>query len=82
MFRVPHAAGALVHALDVFKQAKINLTWIESFPTRESGPEYIFFVDFEGHADDARINRALKALGDVCSQVTVLGSCPLASPVG
>jgi chorismate mutase/prephenate dehydratase len=84
MFRVQHCPGALVQALDVFKQAKINLTWIESFPARSSGSkaEYIFFVDFEGHADDGKVHKALKALGEHCHEVTVLGSFPMAETIG
>ena len=82
MFRVPHKPGSLVDALDIFKQAKINLTWIESFPAKPAKPEYLFFVDFEGHADDPKVAKALKALGEHCEEVTVLGSFPVASPAG
>jgi chorismate mutase/prephenate dehydratase len=78
MFRLPHNPGSLAGALDVFRQAKINLTWIESFPARTPKPEYIFFVDFEGHLEDPRVSKALKALGDHCHEVTVLGSFPVA----
>ena len=78
MFRVAHNPGSLVEALDVFKQNKINLTWIESFPGKTSKYEYMFFVDFEGHADDPKVGRALKALGEHCEEVTVLGSFPAA----
>jgi chorismate mutase/prephenate dehydratase len=96
MFRVSHEPGSLVNALDVFRQAKINLTWIESFPVRpgtpapagdtasgargRAKPEYVFFIDFEGHVEDAKIHRALKALQDHCEEVTVLGSFPMATP--
>jgi chorismate mutase / prephenate dehydratase len=84
MFRVPHSPGSLVAALEVFRQAKINLTWIESFPARGPAPkpEYIFFVDFEGHTEDRKIHQALKALAEHCSEVTVLGSFPMAPTVG
>ena len=78
MFRVSHQPGTLVDTLDVFKQAKINLTWIESFPAKVSKPEYIFFVDFEGHVDDPKVGRVLKALHEHCKEVTVLGSFPVA----
>jgi chorismate mutase/prephenate dehydratase len=78
VFRVPHSAGALVSALDIFKQHKINLSWIESFPARSPKPAYIFFVDFEGHVEDAKVAKALKALNDYCESVTVLGSFPMA----
>ena len=78
VFRVPHNSGALVSALDIFKQHKINLTWIESFPGGGPKPTYIFFVDFEGHIEDAKVAKALKALTDYCDSVTVLGSFPMA----
>jgi chorismate mutase/prephenate dehydratase len=78
MFRVPHNPGSLVEALDVFRQNKINLTWIESFPAKTPKPEYIFFVDFEGHIEDPKVHKALKSLGDHCQEVTVLGSFPAA----
>jgi chorismate mutase/prephenate dehydratase len=79
MFRVPHNPGALVNALDIFKQNKLNLTWIESFPAPRAGkPEYVFFVDFEGHQEDPKVRRALSALAEHCEQLTVLGSFPIA----
>src|SRR5438046_3104199 len=40
MFRIPHNPGSLVTVLELFKQAKLNLTWIESFPTRHGKSEY------------------------------------------
>ena len=82
MFRLPHNPGSLVEALDIFKQNKINLTWIESFPAQTQKPEYIFFIDFEGHQEEAKVGRALKALADHCLQLTVLGSFPMATTVG
>jgi chorismate mutase/prephenate dehydratase len=78
MFRITHSPGALVGALDIFKQAKINLTWIESFPAQTGKNEYLFFVDFEGHAEDPKVARALKALAERCEEVHVLGSFPMA----
>jgi chorismate mutase/prephenate dehydratase len=83
MFRVPHHPGALVNALDIFKQNKLNLTWIESFPAARAGkPEYVFFVDFEGHQEDAKVRRALGALQEHCDELTVLGSFPIATLSG
>jgi len=77
MFRVPHHPGSLVEALEIFQQSKINLTWIESFPARTPKPEYVFFVDFEGHMDDAKVAKVLKTLQDQCEEVAVLGSFPM-----
>jgi chorismate mutase/prephenate dehydratase len=82
MFRLPHNPGSLAEALDVFKQNKINLTWIESFPAKTAKPEYLFFVDFDGHAEDAKVGRALKALGEHCLELTELGSYPAAPALG
>jgi chorismate mutase/prephenate dehydratase len=79
MFRLPHNPGSLAGALDVFKQNKINLTWIESFPARTPRPEYLFFVDFEGHREDPKVSKALKTLEGMCLELTVLGSFPAAT---
>jgi chorismate mutase/prephenate dehydratase len=81
MFRIGHHPGALADALDIFKQNKINLTWIESFPARLAKSEYVFFVDFDGHVEDAKVARALKALGENAEEVTVLGSFPASQTV-
>ena len=78
MFKVPHNPGSLVDALDIFKQNKINLTWIESFPRRRRKPEYMFFVDFEGHQDDPKVKKTLAALEGKCEKLYVLGSFPVA----
>jgi chorismate mutase/prephenate dehydratase len=97
LFRIPHQPGSLAEALEIFKQNKINLTWIESFPgprrvtgesneekssAKVSKPEYLFFVDLEGHAEDPKIKRALQALGERSQEVTVLGSYPMALTSG
>ena len=82
MFRIPHQPGSLVEALDIFKQNKINLTWIESFPAKLAKPEYVFFVDFEGHMDDPKVAKALRALQEHCEEVNVLGSFPIAMASG
>ena len=78
MFKVPHHPGSLVDALDVFKSNKLNLTWIESFPAKTGKQEYIFFVDFDGHEEDAKVKRALQSLEKQCEELHVLGSYPVA----
>ncbi|MBX3439707.1 MAG: prephenate dehydratase, partial [Planctomycetaceae bacterium] len=81
LLQIPHQPGALSDALNGFKKAKINLTWIESFPLR--GPEvgYLFFLDFEGHMQDPRIRRALAELEEKAVRLEVLGSYPRSEPV-
>jgi chorismate mutase/prephenate dehydratase len=86
MFQVPHSPGSLVDALEVFRQAKVNLTWIESFPARPAEPghkaEYVFFVDFEGHLEDTKVARTLKTLQEHCKEMVILGSFPMAEVSG
>jgi len=79
MFRLPHNPGSLAGVLDTLAQNKINLTWIESFPARTPRPEYVFFVDLEGHRDDPKVAKTLKALEGQCLELTVLGSFPMAT---
>jgi chorismate mutase/prephenate dehydratase len=80
MFQVPHTPGSLADVLGLFKQHKINLTWIESFPYKEAKGEYVFFVDFEGHVEDSRVKKCLRALEEVCDSLSILGSFPMAKP--
>lgn len=82
MFRVPDRPGALVDTLGLFKQAKVNLTWIESLPGRSDKLESAFFVDFEGHVEDPKVKRLLALLNEHCEAVVVLGSYPIATVSG
>lgn len=76
MLRLAHQPGSLAEALDIFRQAKINLTWIESFPGKamSAKPESIFFIDFEGHQEDAKVAKVLKTLQEHSKELVVLGS--------
>jgi chorismate mutase/prephenate dehydratase len=80
MFQISHTPGALADVLTIFKSNKLNLTWIESFPYRESKGEYVFFIDFDGHREDPKVKKTLAALLEMCDSVIVLGSFPLAQP--
>lgn len=77
VFQIPHNPGSLADVLTVFKTNKINLTWIESFPYKDAKGEYVFFVDYEGHHEDPKVKKAIKALEDICDEVIVLGSYPV-----
>jgi chorismate mutase/prephenate dehydratase len=81
MFQTSHQPGKLVDALNIFKQNKLNLTWIESFPAKSNKPEYVFFTDFEGHQEDPKVKRALASLKEHCVQLSILGSYPMAQLV-
>jgi prephenate dehydratase len=76
IFAVPHTPGSLYHALEVFARAKINLTKIESRPTKERPWEYYFFVDFEGRRDDRNVVAVLTELAAKTAFLKVLGSYP------
>ena len=78
VFGVKHAVGALHEALSVFKADEINLSKIESRPSRNKAWEYYFFVDVDGHAEDGPVAKALEELQGHCTLMTVLGSYPKA----
>jgi chorismate mutase/prephenate dehydratase len=80
MFQISHSPGALADVLAVFKQNKLNLTWIESFPYREAKGEYVFFIDFDGHREDPKVRKTIASIEEICDSVQVLGSFPLARP--
>jgi chorismate mutase/prephenate dehydratase len=75
-FSVKHKPGALYQSLKELASRNINLTKIESRPTRQKPWEYNFFVDIDGHRQDAVIQEALHSLEDSAIFVKVLGSYP------
>lgn len=76
MISVSDRVGALHHALAAFRRNHINLTKIESRPSKRKAWEYFFFIDCDGHVEDKRVISALKLLEQECSYVKVLGSYP------
>ena len=78
LFSTAHKAGALADVLDVMKKYQINLTNIESRPSKKRQFEYYFFVDFIGHRLDEHITKSLKEAKEHCLQLSVLGSFPRA----
>jgi chorismate mutase/prephenate dehydratase len=76
MFSVMDRAGALYSALAAFRRYRINMTKIESRPSKRKAWEYLFFVDCEGHMEDRRVAKAISLLGEHCSYVKILGSYP------
>ncbi len=70
-------AGALYELLKPFRDADINLTKIESRPSKQKAWEYYFFVDFIGHAKEEKVKTALDKLINHCNFVKVLGSYPI-----
>jgi chorismate mutase/prephenate dehydratase len=79
LFSTAHKAGALSDVLDVFKQHGINLTNIESRPSRKREWEYYFFMDFLGHRTEKHVQAALEGARKHCLQLSILGSFPRAT---
>jgi prephenate dehydratase len=70
--------GALYEFLGEFARRSINMTRIESRPSKKLLGDYWFFIDVEGHADDDILREAISALKDKCTTLKVLGSYPRA----
>jgi chorismate mutase / prephenate dehydratase len=76
LFSVKDKVGALHDVLAVFKSNKVNLTRIESRPSRKKAWDYYFFVDCEAHRDSMAFKKILTGLDKHCVFVKVLGSYP------
>jgi len=76
MISVSDKVGALHQALAAFRRYKINMTKIESRPSKRKAWEYFFFIDCDGHVEDRKVARAVELLGEHCNFVKVLGSYP------
>jgi chorismate mutase/prephenate dehydratase len=81
MFEIPHNSGSLADVMGVFKRARLNMTWIESFPLPGSKNEYLFFVESLGHENDAKFKKALAALESRTVRLSVLGSYATSEPL-
>lgn len=74
-FSLPqNAPGALVTALEIFAKRGINLSKIESRPTKRSLGEYIFFIDLEGNSQDSPIKEALTELSNCTEVLKIFGN--------
>ena len=77
IFSVKDKVGALHNMLLPFKKYRINLTKIESRPSKKKAWDYYFFVDLEGHKDNLRVKKAITELEGKCRFLKILGSYPL-----
>lgn len=82
VLQLANVPGALVAALTELAVRDIDLTRIESRPTRTGLGSYMFFLDMVGHIDDDAVAGALMALHRRCADVRYLGSWPTGSLVG
>jgi prephenate dehydratase len=75
-FLADDRAGALMEILTEFAVRGVNLSTIQSRPTGDGLGSYFFFIDCEGHIDDARVGEAMMGVRRVCAEVRFLGSYP------
>jgi chorismate mutase/prephenate dehydratase len=78
MFNLRNKPGELYRALGALVEQGVNLLMIESRPAPRSSFEYIFYIDCEGHRQDAPIRLAIERLKEFALETTVLGSYPAA----
>ncbi len=76
LFSIKDKVGALHDMLLPFKKNHINLTKIESRPSKKKAWDYYFFVDLAGHKNEPRVKKALLELESKCKFLKVLGSYP------
>ena len=79
LFSTSHKSGALADVLDVMRKYQINLTNIESRPSKKREWEYYFFMDFLGHRTDENVQKGLQQARKHCLQLSILGSFPKAT---
>ncbi|MCK9571664.1 MAG: prephenate dehydratase [Candidatus Omnitrophica bacterium] len=77
LFSIKDKVGALYDMLMPFKRYGINLTKIESRPSKKKAWEYYFFIDLCGHQFDTKVKKALSALDKKCVFMKILGSYPV-----
>jgi chorismate mutase/prephenate dehydratase len=78
LFSLKDEAGVLFRVLQPLAQAGLNLSRIESRPSRKRVWDYVFFIDVDGHATEPAVQAAIASLKDRCEFVKVLGSYPRA----
>ncbi len=76
MFSIKDRLGALYTMLKPFSNYQVNLTKIESRPSKKKAWEYIFYIDVEGHMEDEKVKSAINELKEQCLYLKILGSYP------
>jgi prephenate dehydratase len=74
IFGLNHTPGSLFSVIQEFNNSKINLTKIESRPTKEKPWEYNFYVDLEGHIEEDNVKKTLNKIEKKCTFLKLLGS--------
>ncbi|MCX7927962.1 MAG: prephenate dehydratase [Candidatus Omnitrophica bacterium] len=76
MFSIKDKVGALYEMLEPFKRFGVNLSKIESRPSKKKAWDYYFFIDLEGHQNHRYIKKSLEILEGRCKFLKILGSYP------
>ena len=74
VFKTKHYPGALINCLQRLSKNNINLTKLESRPSKRNAWEYVFFVEFDGGLSEPGVQKALQELGEHTSFVKIFGS--------
>lgn len=74
MYEAEDHVGGLFELLREFATRGVNVTRLESRPTGEGFGSYFFYLDIDGHATDARVAEALRAVYMIAKRVNILGS--------
>jgi chorismate mutase/prephenate dehydratase len=78
LFATHHVPGALYKVLKPINDAGLNMVKLESRPSRHENWSYHFFVDIEGHIEDAPVQQAVDEMNEMCMMLKCLGSYPRA----
>ncbi len=78
IFSIKHEPGSLFRIIENFNKNNVNLTKIESRPTKANTWEYNFYVDFEGHQKDSKVSEILEKIKRETLFMKILGSYPSA----
>lgn len=73
-FATKNESGALFQVLKVFNDYQLNLSYIDSRPSKKNLGEYVFFIDFEGHKEDEKVKNALRDLQSYVHFLKINGS--------
>ena len=76
LFSLKDEVGILYEALKPFKKYSVNLSKIESRPSKRKAWEYLFFVDLDGHYHDPKVKKAIEELEKSCNFLKILGAYP------
>ena len=73
-FSTENKAGALSKILAILDTYNINMSYIDSRPSKKELGEYVFYIDFEGHIDDVKVQKAFEDIKPLVKMFYVIGS--------